>query len=99
MSGTLILSDHQAAVMYIGSASNLYLNGLPNFSNYGWKLLEHCMIGQVEYSVYVIMPNIHGVQSVREPLLINWGTLTWVTFTKKSTFFVSSERQPQLEMK
>jgi hypothetical protein len=61
----------------------VYLDGSGDFWNYAGKLLEHCVIGQVEDPVDVVMANIHGVESLGEALLINWGGLTWAT--KKKT--------------
>jgi len=68
--------------MYIGSVSNVYLDGFLDFNNYRGKLFEHCMVGQVENTVYIVVPNVHGVYSIWERLLINWGSLTWEKMAK-----------------
>jgi hypothetical protein len=43
---------------------------------------NHFIIGHVENSVDIIVPNVHGVQSSLEPQLINWRTLTWVNMDR-----------------
>jgi hypothetical protein len=35
------------------------------------------MIGQVENTVDVIVPDVHEVYSIWERLLFDWGSLTW----------------------
>jgi hypothetical protein len=57
--------------------NNIYLDGFLDFSNYWGEIFEHCMIGQVENTVYIVVPDVHGVYSIWERLLNNRGTLTW----------------------
>lgn len=59
-----------------------YLDGFLDFSNHRGKLFEHRMIGQVENAVYIIVPDVHGVYSIWERLLLNWGSLTWEKMCK-----------------